>query len=698
MLRAALSPVLVFCSVAAVCLADDPPAATARRPREVTADLTLDPAQTYDAPLVIKASNITIDGRGAWLVGAKGGNPKTFTGAAITLEGVSNVTVKNINAKGWETGLKARRCSTLVVEQCNFSDNFHDPDFGWGENGRRGGIVFEQVVRSNVRKTKANRVWDACVLVDSDDNTLEDNDFSRTSNTCLKLWTSSHNVVRNNNLSYGLRIAPKEVHARDSTSVLIESGSNENRLIKNDCTHGGDGIFVRVLNGWCSTGNEFIENDCSYANNNGVECWAPRNVFRKNKANHCSYGFWLGGSDQTVLEDNEASFNGLSDGFHNSPHLPDQGHAGIVFMFGPSSHIVARGNRCVGNNGAGIAAIGDQPSKGAKWKAFHWVVEGNVLERNRWGFYAQFADWLTLNGNQFAENRVADVEWREGVTRASRGIAGKLPINRPPLVQLEGPEVVQVGQLVKWKANGGFTNDTKTPATIEWDLGDGQTRRGPEVERTYDRVGFYRVGVTVSHFSADQTFGSQLAWRDLYVVGKVAEIGTDGHAGEWSWIEEPRLGMTFRDDPAVRIAGRSSVAVVVDPYHGVRANLLFPKSRDAQWSLKDKKKLVFWFKAINQNLPGWQDVNPVVTFYESDKRYLRLVPKRDLLSQPTYNEAREGWRLFEVPLAGDEDWKRETAGLSQDEDRPSTVRYLTLGVDSWGGDPLKLWLDGLGWE
>ena len=224
--------------------------------------------------------------------------------------------------------------------------------------------MLERVKNSTLRKNKANRVWDACVLVDSDANEIEGNDFSRTSNTGLKLWASSRNRVGRNNLSYGLRIKPGEVHARDSSCVLIESGSNDNRFFGNDCTHGGDGIFVRVLNGWVSTGNQFEENDCSYANNNGFEAWSPRNIYRSNKANHCSYGFWLGASDQTVLIGNEASHNGDPKGFHNSPHLPKDSHAGIVFMFGPSSHTVVRRNTCVGNHGAGIALIGDQASKG----------------------------------------------------------------------------------------------------------------------------------------------------------------------------------------------------------------------------------------------------------------------------------------------------------------------------------------------
>ena len=64
-----------------------------------------------------------------------------------------------------------------------------------------------------------------------------------------------------------------------------------------------------------SRGNVFVENDTSYANNNCVESWSPGNIFIRNKANHGSYGFWLGGGDQTVPIGNEAAFNGLTNGY-----------------------------------------------------------------------------------------------------------------------------------------------------------------------------------------------------------------------------------------------------------------------------------------------------------------------------------------------------------------------------------------------
>ena len=200
---------------------------------EVHSDMTLDPGQTYGS-IVVTKSGITIDGGGAWLIGTIDTSVASFKGTAISSDGVSNVTLKNINAKGWETGLVVRNAENWIIENCNFSDNFHDPEFGWGENGRRGGIVLENVRKSVLRENKANRVWDACVLVDSDDNVLEGNDFSHTSNTCLKLWTASRNTIRRNVLSHGIRISPGEVHARDSTSVLIESGSNDNRFTDNN--------------------------------------------------------------------------------------------------------------------------------------------------------------------------------------------------------------------------------------------------------------------------------------------------------------------------------------------------------------------------------------------------------------------------------------------------------------------------------
>ena len=212
---------------------------------EITKDTVLDPAKTY-GPIVIKASNITIDGRGAWVIGARQGDPKDYKGMGIAANGVSGVTLKNLNVKGFDIGLKVEHGSKWLVEGCNFSDNFHWPDArGMGEIGHHGGIVFEYVDHSTIRKNKANRVWDACTFFHSDDNLVEENDFSHASNTCASLFTACRNRFLKNNLSYGIRIKPGEVHAHDSASVMVQAGSDDNYFADNDITHGGDGVFIR---------------------------------------------------------------------------------------------------------------------------------------------------------------------------------------------------------------------------------------------------------------------------------------------------------------------------------------------------------------------------------------------------------------------------------------------------------------------
>lgn len=670
---------------------------------EIRASTKLD-SSLLGRPLVVTASNITIDGGGLTSIG-KTGLPKLFQGTAISARGVSHVTLKNFNAAGWETGLKVVDGVGWTIENCNFSGNFHDPEFGWGENGRRGGIVLENVRKSTLLRNKANHVWDACVLVDSNDNTLEGNDFSHTSNTCLKLWHSSGNVVRQNVLSHGIRIKPGEVHARDSTSVLIESGSNDNHFLENNCTYGGDGIFVRVLNGWCSTGNLFEKNDCSYANNNGFECWARDNVFRNNKANHCSYGFWLGGSDHTRLEGNEASFNGLKEGNHNSPHLPGNGHAGIVFMFGPSSHTVARGNTCIGNNGAGIAVIGDQGSAGRKWKARHWIIEENTLARNRWGVFLQFADWIHVAGNRFHDqqpgannNSIADVHVEAGVTRLTldrmeRPRRGPEPaIIHVPRVDVKGPTSALVGQEVLFRADS--PEPFSETVSFAWDLGDGTVASSAAVKHTFARPGFYRVGLNVAGAA-----GTELAWRDFYVVTPVTEIGTESAADNWS-IEDfhdrqrspEQTSRAEFNDATDFLVGKSALQVVVRPYAGFRAALTYPSNRQGSWSLAGKSKLVFWMKVINEDVTGWQGGPFFVLHGDADEKcHIEPRPGLDLMRQLEDNEGRDGWRRMEIPLSTSEQWQVEGTV-------PRSLKAISLVFDSWGAPTLRIWIDGLALE
>jgi len=47
-----------------------------------------------------------------------------------------------------------------------------------------------------------------------------------------------------------------------------------------------------------------------------------------------------------------------------------------------------------------------------------------------------------------------------------------------------------------------------------------------------------------------------------------------------------------------------------------------------------------------------------------------------------------------IPLAGDEQWERKNAGDARLEE----INAISISLDSWGGDPFNVWLDGLSVE
>ncbi|MEO8427533.1 MAG: right-handed parallel beta-helix repeat-containing protein [Verrucomicrobiota bacterium] len=656
----------------------------------VTNDITLERGATLKDRLVVRASHVTIEGNGATLQGSGiADDLKSLeqAGIGILIQRCVNVTIRNLKARGFATGLLARESRGLLVEGCDFSDNYHNPKHGWGELPPRGGLLFEHVQQSVVRNTKANRVWDGLHLVESDENLIEDNDFSRCSNTCAKLWRASRNRFLRNNLSYGIRIdrAAGEVHARDSTSVLIETGSDDNYWFRNDVTQGGDGIFIRVLNGWVSRGNVFVENDTSYANNNCIESWSPGNTYIRNKANHGSYGFWLGGSDQTVLIGNEAAFNGQTDGNHNAPE-PGFGHGGIVFVGGPSSHTVINGNWCHHNNGGGIVFRGDAASKGARWRTQHWIVQQNRLEENRWGLWGRWGDEVWLANNTVTNN--AHGNSLAEVTNLHEA-ANDPPVTRPPHAELAGPARAVVGMPARFDASASHDPDGG-PLHFRWTAGD-VTSDQAVFEHSFNKPGFYRLGLTV-----DNGVLADLAWRDLIVSQPVKEeIGTEDQSALWGFElegnEDGRGRISFAEDTDA-VVGKTSLRFTPNPYPGQYATAIFPRGRDADWDFSDKTKIRFWIKATNPNLPGFQNPGPVLSLYGKEST-MRIEPAkgRNLFTDLPFSEARWTWMPVEVPLRPEEGWTRQESGRID----LRHVRGVGLALDSWGGDPFTIWIDGL---
>ena len=177
------------------------PVATCAEPEvlEITQDTVLDPARTY-GPIIIKASNVTIDGRGAWLIGERSGDPKEFTGTAVLAENVSNVSLTESQRQRLGNRIGRSRRQQLDRRSVRFLRQLPRPGVRLGRkwaawrDPAASGCRTRSFAAAEPTASGMPACWSTATT-----NRLEANDFSHTSNTCLKLWNSTRNSVVDNN-------------------------------------------------------------------------------------------------------------------------------------------------------------------------------------------------------------------------------------------------------------------------------------------------------------------------------------------------------------------------------------------------------------------------------------------------------------------------------------------------------------------
>lgn len=639
---------------------------------EIRENLTLSPTDLIRARWVVRASHLVIDGHGACLVGpADGGGNEDLAQAGIGIHAVGcrNVVLRNLRVRGFRLALWLEDCDGWSIESCDFSDNFTDPDFGWGEQEPGGGLLLERVRWSVVRECRAQRVWDGIHLRECTDNLILRNDFSNCTNVCAKLWSSSRNSFVENDLSYGIRIdrAGGEVHARDSSSVLLESGSNHNFWYRNRAVGGGDGFFIRPLNGWLSVGNVFVENDASEGNNNCFESWSPDNVYVRNRANGGSYGFWLGGSDGTVLLGNEACGNGLPQGNHNAPE-PVFGHGGIVIVGGTATGACIEGNRCLANNGGGVVARGDVRREPPSFRFRNWVVQENLLDGNRWGLHVDRGAGLFYSANQGSN---ADGDWIGEVAEVREGSAQEA---LAPIARLTAPARIDLGMTAELSAEGS-RDPNGLPLSCVWFVGE-EVFAGGVVRWTPQKAGAYDVSLRVDNGSR-----ASIAWSRILVAhGLGSEIGTEMEAGRW----RSTGSHAFRDD-ADAVEGRYSLAI-----RGLASDADGWAILEREFSAEGAEAVRFWMRYRNENVFSWKDWAMRLRLV-CDGGSLLWTGRKELAEWFGMGSNRGGWFLCEARLDGSGLFELSAEG-SPDLRR---AKALEVAFCSHGDGPYTVWLDGL---
>lgn len=297
----------------------------------------------------VTGDDITVDFEGATLRGAAPDQaPDAYTGFAVRVSG-KNITLKGARISGYKAGIYATNTDRLVIEDCDFSDNFrqrlkstpqvedpsdwlrpHANDNNEWLTNYGAAVYVEDSTRLKVRRIKVRDTQNGIILDRVVSAKVYDNDCSFLSGWGLAMWRSDDNVVSRNAFDFCIRGYSHRVYNRgqDSAGILMFEQCSENVIGENSATHCGDGFFGfagdealgkvnrREDPQWYrrrgNNNNHLGSNDFSYAAAHGIELtFSFANAILENRlVGNAICGIWGGYSQQTYILDNHIEANG----------------------------------------------------------------------------------------------------------------------------------------------------------------------------------------------------------------------------------------------------------------------------------------------------------------------------------------------------------------------------------------------------
>jgi len=378
----------------------------------ITEDTTFAPGvYPLQKGIRIGAAGVTVMGEGVLLVDS------TRKGVGISAENLSGITVKGIATSGFYHGIRFDHCQDVTIDSVRIRDTAEIEGIDtflylWlpVEQVYSGAILLNGVNSGMVRNCDAQHQMNGILLYGCEHLTVENNNASFNSGWGVYMSACNENTIQDNRLDFCNRVyrRPENGSVRveaDASGIVMVISSCRNKILRNSCLCGGDGIFVAGCtpdgNRTSCDDNLFEDNDCRLSPNNAIESTFSRgNVFRRNDCSRSNYGFWMGYSWDTVVEDNHVEFNRW---------------AGMAIEH--AHGFVIRNNRIL-NNGEGIRLFtrgGDILKQWPGWEvSFDFLIEKNQIEKNTIGFngytgaeiVGQNGRDYRIKGNTFQDNRV----------------------------------------------------------------------------------------------------------------------------------------------------------------------------------------------------------------------------------------------------------------------------------------------------
>lgn len=259
-----------------------------------------------DGVVVMFEEGSVLRGRGgidAWLSrGTQDGDGwDTLTGTGIVVDGREGVEIHHANIRGYRNGIVATDAPGLVVKDTELVDMYrqrlsstatregsgdwlypHNNDDNEWLTNYGAAIWAERCHGARFEGVRVRRGQNGIILDNTNGATVTENDCSFLSGWGLAMWRASQNTINENRFDFCVRGHVEGVYNRgqDSAGILMFEACTENTVVRNSCTHSGDGIFgfggndavKTVTEGvWGNANNYFGGNDLSFAPAHGLE-------------------------------------------------------------------------------------------------------------------------------------------------------------------------------------------------------------------------------------------------------------------------------------------------------------------------------------------------------------------------------------------------------------------------------------------
>ncbi|MFO7617228.1 MAG: NosD domain-containing protein [Bacteroidales bacterium] len=546
---------------------------------------------------IVNKENITIDGADVEVTGS------AFTGFMIFIENSRNITIRNFSkVEKYYYALTAKQSSDIRIIDNNFSYNKKDTT-GWifiwtgVSEALGGGVLFDRCSDSEIHGNLMTQQNDGVALYECDNITIYDNILNWNCGFGIRMNFTNNCHIHHNDCSHVNRITDPS----DCAAILLIV-SNNNRVEHNNLTYSGDGVFLGQYEySDIPNNNYFGYNDCSYSPHNAIEAtFADGNVYVGNKCNFSHYGFWLGYSFNSIVEDNEIIGNlqsgvAVDRGFRNTfrNNVISQNPYGFELW-----------------EGGIINPYGDQFSH-------HYWIYDNLIEGNVWGISAINTENLVVKNNTFSRNK-EDIYF-EGQS-FNDTITGNI-FRSPTLFHLRNASsdkifapnntfIPMVDTLIRQRISGN----------IEWQpfvrTEEPRIQDNPPCDMA-ERPGVWTI-------YADPGYGHR---RDETLI--------------WDYTDKK--------------VGAASIKMYTPRGWDVGLNYRPADDSLAVWNLQETDTLTFWVKTIKQPSYGFQAFH--IRVGNTNQGYFEYTAAASLL-----NNAHNNWRRYRVPLKGNTAYVRNVVG------------------------------------